>query len=110
MGGGGRASPSGWSRCVMNHQIGALVTANEQAVGALNTMVTTWQLLGTQFNAVIDRLQNNTKPDDGPFLVAELETGKTDWDDVATTASLINTQCGTLPVQSTTNSTLRLAS
>lgn len=87
---------------VMHDQIEALVTASESAVTALNTMVTTWQLLGTQFEAVITQLNDNTNPDDGLFLVSDLETAKADWDDLAGTAQLINTQCSTLPVQQST--------
>ncbi|HEV2772334.1 MAG TPA: HBL/NHE enterotoxin family protein [Thermoleophilaceae bacterium] len=79
-------------------QLGKLVTANESAVDALDTMVKTWQTLGSEFNGVIDQLQNRVDPNDGPWLVSELGTAKLDWDDVTTTAELINKQCSSVPV------------
>jgi non-hemolytic enterotoxin B/C len=83
---------------VANHQITALTSAGATAQTALSAIVTTWQTLGTQYNAVIDEMQTGVNPDDGPFLLAELATAKNDWDDVAATAQLINQQCIDLPV------------
>lgn len=82
----------------VSSQLTSLMAANEQATGALQAMVNTWQTLGTQFNGVIDQLQHGVNPDDGPWLLAELATAKTDWDDVAKTAVLINQQCSNVPV------------
>jgi Bacillus haemolytic enterotoxin (HBL) len=79
-------------------QLTKLVTANQGAVGALDTMVKTWQTLGTEFNGVIDQLQHHVNPDDGPWLVSELATAKLEWDDVTATAELINQQCSNVPV------------
>jgi non-hemolytic enterotoxin B/C len=85
-------------------QLTKLVTANEGAVGALDTMVKTWQTLGTEFDGVVDQLQNHVNPDDGAWLVSELGTAKLEWDDVTTTAELINQQCSNVPVVNETGS------
>ena len=87
----------------MHDQVTSLVTAGGQAVGALQAMVNTWQTLGTQFKNVIQQVQDTSgdagKPDFDAWLLAELQTAKSDWDDVAGTAKLIQTQCSDLPVQ-----------
>ncbi len=85
----------------MDNQINAVVSANRQAVGALGHMVDSWQKLGTEFNTLIKQLKDDVKPDDGPFLVAELMAAKSDWDDVIKTAEVIQNQTD-IPVQHTT--------
>jgi hypothetical protein len=79
-------------------QSSALLANVKSARNALDSMVRTWQVLGTQFSAVLSNL-DNMSPDDGPFLQSELASSKDDWNDVASTAELIQKQLIGLKVE-----------
>ncbi|MCD9146048.1 HBL/NHE enterotoxin family protein [Streptomyces albireticuli] len=83
----------------VNTQWEHLVAACTDALGSLNKMSTTWEVLGTQFKAVKDEIKEVEEKERSMFLTNHLEAAKKDWDDLDKTAKAIQKQLTNLPVR-----------